>query len=66
MCPNYTYSCCDCYKSHVIQRKIAERDDPLKCPTCGGGGTYRDIEAPSLQSFVGCHKDEYTKTGPRK
>ena len=64
--PNYSYYCNHCEAEQVEARKMDERNEVRSCPICCQGTLQRKLEAPALQSFIGCHKDDYTKTGPRK
>jgi len=58
--PVYEYRCPDCGELNEDLRKVAERDDPMRCP-CGGEGV-RQISATSFQlKGGGWYADGYQK-----
>lgn len=46
--PTYEYRCNKCETSIVFSRSIGERDEPVKCITCGLEST-RVYNAPGIQ-----------------
>ena len=46
--PIYDYKCNDCMDVHAEIRKIAERNAPSTCVSCGGGNVYIKLGAPNL------------------
>jgi len=47
--PVYDYVCDDCGGFDAM-RRIAERDDPLRCPRCGADARRVTVCAPALAS----------------
>jgi putative FmdB family regulatory protein len=45
--PTYEYSCAGCGATFEVLRKVAERDQPIGCPSCGGE-SRRGLATPSL------------------
>lgn len=48
--PFYEYSCKKCGDRFEMMRRLAERDDPVDCPTCGAKETRREL--PRVQACV--------------
>ena len=46
--PNYEYRCNKCQSSIVFSRSVEDRDEPVKCVTCGLEST-RIYNAPGVQ-----------------
>lgn len=65
MCPTYTFKCDEDCGEFIHACPIVDRDLPVPCAKCGGL-SRRGFDAPALKDFTGSHRDEYTKTGPRK
>lgn len=41
--PFYEYSCKKCGVKFDLMRRLAERDDPAACPSCGAKGAHREL-----------------------
>ena len=46
--PNYEYRCNKCQSNVVFSRSVEDRDEPVKCVTCGLEST-RIYNAPGVQ-----------------
>ena len=53
--PIYGFHCADCDCVFELQRKIAERDEPAKCPGCGSEKTKRDFGSFVSTQFKKVH-----------
>lgn len=62
--PMYVYSCRECGRVHEVLRRIAERDEPHRCPTCGSE-TARQVTGANLALSGSFHKTSY-QTKPYK
>jgi putative FmdB family regulatory protein len=58
--PTYAYRC---GKDHLWEagRPIAERRDPIACPTCGHNGTLVITKAPHLMWYPDSGRADYKK-----
>lgn len=48
--PFYEYSCKKCGTRFDLMRRLAERDDPAVCPSCGGKQAHREL--PRIHASV--------------
>ncbi len=64
--PNYDYKCPECDIKVIESRPMAERHDGPLCFKCGHKMPLQMSPVGSTWRTHGQHRDEYTKTGPRK
>lgn len=48
--PFYEYSCRKCGLKFDQMRRLAERDDPIGCPSCGAQNAHREL--PRINTSV--------------
>lgn len=46
--PTYAFRCPDCGGAFDERRTFARSDDPVTCPTCGGGSAIRQFGTPMV------------------
>lgn len=49
--PTYEFGCTHCGDDFVAMRRIAERNDPMACPGCGGEAVRVVLTAPTMWSM---------------
>ena len=53
--PVYEYQCTKCHEVHAEVRQINRRDEPAKCPKCGGEARFRVSRPGRFQRGPGWH-----------
>lgn len=46
--PTYAFRCPDCATTFEERRTFARSDDPVTCPTCGGGAAAKRMGTPMV------------------
>lgn len=46
--PTYAFHCPDCSGKFDERRTFAQSDDPVTCPTCGGGQAVKQFGTPMV------------------
>jgi len=64
--PLYDFKCEKCGNEFECQLKVAERDNPQKCPECGSQETKRAFGSFITPSFRGVHFKSQVEGGKPK